>query len=145
MDCVWLQWRLWFQLLSLTSGRRSNPFLWKRVPNISYRFVHERGFRTAIFNLGVLGGINLAVPIGKKSKLLSFAQRLITELPAAAIIQYSSYHEALYGMGGAFALAFILVFFWMPESAFKREALNIDTGENQVSLLKIHHVVSLTC
>ncbi len=28
-------------------------------------FVHERGFRTAIFNLGVLGGINLASPIGK--------------------------------------------------------------------------------
>lgn len=27
-------------------------------------FVHERGFRTAIFNLGVLGGINLASPIG---------------------------------------------------------------------------------
>ncbi|KAJ5946104.1 major facilitator superfamily domain-containing protein [Penicillium verhagenii] len=75
-------------------------------------FVHERGFRTAIFNLGVLGGINLAVPI------------------AACIIQYSSYHEALYGMGGAFALAFILVFFWMPESAFKREALNIDTAES---------------
>lgn len=29
------------------------------------RFVHERGYRTAIFNLGVLGGINLATPIGK--------------------------------------------------------------------------------
>lgn len=28
-------------------------------------FVHERGFRMAIFNLGVLGGINLASPIGK--------------------------------------------------------------------------------
>jgi MFS family permease len=27
-------------------------------------FVHERGFRTAVFNLGVLGGINLATPIG---------------------------------------------------------------------------------
>lgn len=27
-------------------------------------FVHERGYRTAIFNLGVLGGINLASPIG---------------------------------------------------------------------------------
>lgn len=27
-------------------------------------FVHERGFRNAIFNLGVLGGINLASPIG---------------------------------------------------------------------------------
>jgi hypothetical protein len=29
--------------------------------------VHERGFRMAIFNLGVLGGINLASPIGKTS------------------------------------------------------------------------------
>lgn len=28
-------------------------------------FVHERGYRNAIFNLGVLGGINLASPIGK--------------------------------------------------------------------------------
>lgn len=28
-------------------------------------FVHERGFRNAIFNLGVLGGINLAAPIGR--------------------------------------------------------------------------------
>jgi len=28
-------------------------------------YVHERGFRVAIFNLGVLGGINLAGPIGK--------------------------------------------------------------------------------
>jgi hypothetical protein len=28
--------------------------------------VHERGFRMAIFNLGVLGGINLAGPIGKQ-------------------------------------------------------------------------------
>ncbi|KAJ5663214.1 cycloheximide resistance protein [Penicillium longicatenatum] len=95
-------------------------------------FVHERGFRTAIFNLGVLGGINLAVPI------------------AAVIIQYASYHEALYGMGGAFALAFILVFFWMPESAFKREALNIDTGESQVviegkaSLEQLEHTPSTT-
>ncbi len=26
-------------------------------------FVHERGYRSAIFNLGVLGGINLAAPI----------------------------------------------------------------------------------
>lgn len=28
-------------------------------------FLHERGFRNAIFNLGVLGGINLASPIGE--------------------------------------------------------------------------------
>lgn len=29
-------------------------------------FVHERGFQSAVFNLGVLGGINLASPIGEK-------------------------------------------------------------------------------
>lgn len=38
-------------------------FVW--VLTYCFRFVHERGYRTAIFNLGVLGGINLAVPIGK--------------------------------------------------------------------------------
>lgn len=27
-------------------------------------YVHERGYRSAIFNLGVLGGINVAAPIG---------------------------------------------------------------------------------
>lgn len=34
-------------------------------------FVHERGFRTAIFNLGVLGGINLATPIGTNPALIT--------------------------------------------------------------------------
>jgi hypothetical protein len=32
--------------------------------------VHERGYRSAIFNLGVLGGINLAQPIGKFARLI---------------------------------------------------------------------------
>lgn len=36
-------------------------------------------------------------------------------------------------MGGAFALTFIMVFFWMPESAYMREALNIDTGDTNVT------------
>lgn len=27
-------------------------------------FVHERGYRSAVFNLGVVGGINLASPLG---------------------------------------------------------------------------------
>ncbi|KAL4960062.1 major facilitator superfamily domain-containing protein [Aspergillus stella-maris] len=76
-------------------------------------FVHERGFRTAIFNLGVLGGINLATPI------------------AGAVIQYGDYRTCLNGMGGAFALTLIMVFFWMPETAYdRRDALNIDTGHN---------------
>ena len=32
---------------------------------ITLGFVHERGYRSAVFNLGVLGGINLAQPVGK--------------------------------------------------------------------------------
>jgi hypothetical protein len=36
----------------------------RQEANYHERFVHERGYRSAIFNLGVLGGINLAQPIG---------------------------------------------------------------------------------
>ncbi|KAJ5698976.1 cycloheximide resistance protein [Penicillium macrosclerotiorum] len=79
-------------------------------------FVHERGLRTAIFNLGVLGGINLAVPI------------------AAAIIEYGSYRIALHAMGGAFGLSLIMVIFWMPESAYSRETFNIDTGDTNMKI-----------
>ncbi|KAL2820094.1 major facilitator superfamily domain-containing protein [Aspergillus granulosus] len=80
-------------------------------------FVHERGFRTAIFNLGVLGGINLATPI------------------AGAVIEYGDYRVCLYGMGGAFALTLIMVFFWMPETAYARtDALSIDTGHDLTAL-----------
>lgn len=52
---------------------------------------------------------------------------------AAAIIEYSSYRIALHAMGGAFGLALIMIFFWMPESAYAREALNIDTGDTNVN------------
>ncbi|KIH87783.1 cycloheximide resistance protein [Sporothrix brasiliensis 5110] len=80
-------------------------------------FVHERGYRTAIFNLGVLGGINLASPI------------------AGAIIQYSSSRVCLHAMGGAFVLQTLLTLFFMPESAFHRTgALNIDGGTHRVEV-----------
>ncbi|RDW72553.1 uncharacterized protein DSM5745_07725 [Aspergillus mulundensis] len=80
-------------------------------------FVHERGLRTAIFNLGVLGGINLATPI------------------AGAVIEYSDYQVCLNGMGGAFALTLIMVFLWMPETAYVRTgALDIDTGHDLSAL-----------
>ncbi|RDW92381.1 hypothetical protein BP5796_01775 [Coleophoma crateriformis] len=65
-------------------------------------FVHERGFRNAVFNLGVLGGINLAQPIG------------------GVIIQYSGYKTAFNAMGGAFVVQLILILLWMPESAYHR-------------------------
>lgn len=105
---------------------------------MSSRFVHERGFRTAVFNLGVLGGINLAVPIGESRKIAIRRDTDPYSLIAAAIIQYGSYHIAMYGMGGAFALTLIMIFFWMPESAYAREALNIDTGNEKVGRGRKH-------
>lgn len=53
---------------------------------------------------------------------------------AGAIIQYSGYETAFYAMGGAFGLTFILMLFWMPETAFVRTgAVNLDTSSNNVS------------
>ncbi|KAH8897205.1 MFS transporter-like protein [Thozetella sp. PMI_491] len=78
-------------------------------------FVHERGFRTAVFNLGVLGGINLASPI------------------AGPIIQYSSWRVCLHAMGGAFVIQLILTVLFMPESAYhRRGALDIDAGTKAI-------------
>ncbi|KAH8672205.1 major facilitator superfamily domain-containing protein [Ilyonectria robusta] len=82
-------------------------------------FIHERGYRTAIFNLGVLGGINLASPI------------------AGPVIQYGSYRTCLLAMGGAFIIQFFMTLFFMPESAYHRSgALNIDTGDKAVVVEK---------
>ncbi|KAL2154583.1 hypothetical protein VTH82DRAFT_3259 [Thermothelomyces myriococcoides] len=74
-------------------------------------FLHERGLRNAVFNLGVLGGINLASPI------------------AGAVIQYGSFRIAFHAMGAAFAIQLLLTILFMPESAYHRSgAINIDTG-----------------
>ncbi|POS75896.1 hypothetical protein DHEL01_v205709 [Diaporthe helianthi] len=79
-------------------------------------FVHERGFQSAVFNLGVLGGINLASPI------------------AGAIIQYGSYRICLNAMGGAFVVQLILTVLFMPESAYhRRGAIDIDTTDKSFS------------
>ncbi|KAL3422998.1 Protein HOL1-like protein 2 [Phlyctema vagabunda] len=79
-------------------------------------FVHERGFRNAIFNLGILGGINLAQPI------------------AGFVIEYGSYRICFHAMGGAFAIQTLLTFFWMPETAYHRtNAVNLDLGGNSVA------------
>ncbi|KAJ5600490.1 cycloheximide resistance protein [Penicillium hetheringtonii] len=82
-------------------------------------FVHERGFRTAVFNL---------------RGSWWYQPGCSHWMEAAAIIEYGSYRIALHGMGGAFALTLIMVFFWMPESAYTRKALNIDTGETTISV-----------
>lgn len=37
-------------------------------------------------------------------------------------------------MGGAFALALIMIFFWMPETAYVRTGVvNLDTSSNNVN------------
>jgi MFS family permease len=74
-------------------------------------FVHQRGFRIALFNLGIFGGINLNSPI------------------AGTIIQKYGWRVCCYAMAGAFVLQTILVFFFMPETAYHRaESLNLDTA-----------------
>jgi len=77
-------------------------------------YVHERGFRSAIFNLGVLGGINLASPI------------------AGTIIQDYGWKASFWIMGGFFGAQTLLVFFFMPESAYHRpDVLNLDLGSHE--------------
>jgi MFS family permease len=78
-------------------------------------FVHERGLRTAIFNLGVLGGINVAGPI------------------SGSIYQNYGFGALYYGMGGGFILMGLLVFFFMPETAYHRSRLyNFDISSHDV-------------
>ncbi|ORY13771.1 major facilitator superfamily domain-containing protein [Clohesyomyces aquaticus] len=78
-------------------------------------FVHQRGFRSSIFNLGVLGGINLATPI------------------SGNIIQDLGYRASFNIMGAFFAINVLLVIFFMPETAYRREPTSIDLTR-QVSL-----------
>jgi MFS family permease len=78
-------------------------------------FVHERGFRTAIFNLGVLGGINVAGPI------------------SGSIYQNYGFSALYYGMAGGFILMGLLTFFFMPETAYHRaKVFNLDISSHDV-------------
>jgi MFS family permease len=78
-------------------------------------FVHQRGLRVGIFNLGVLGGINVAGPV------------------SGAIYQNYGYSTLYYGMAGGFILQTILVVFFMPESAYHRSNIfNFDTSSHDV-------------
>jgi MFS family permease len=61
-------------------------------------------------------------------------RKLISRTKAAPIIEFGSYRIALHAMGGALGLALIMIIFWMPESAYTRTSLNIDTGNETVSL-----------
>lgn len=42
-------------------------------------FVHERGYRSAVFNLGVVGGINLASPLGQFILIYRSVPRLVAD------------------------------------------------------------------
>ena len=78
-------------------------------------FVHERGLRTAIFNLGVLGGVNVAGPI------------------SGSIYQNYGFGALYYGMAGGFILMGLLVFFFMPESCYHRSRMyNFDVSSHDV-------------
>jgi MFS family permease len=80
-------------------------------------FVHERGLRTAIFNLGVIGGINVAGPI------------------SGAIYQNYGFAPLYYGMAGGFILMGLLVLFFMPESCYHRSNIyNFDISSHDVLL-----------
>ncbi|KAI1613506.1 major facilitator superfamily domain-containing protein [Exophiala viscosa] len=75
-------------------------------------FVHQRGFRLGIFNLGIFGGISLAPPI------------------TGPIIEKYGWRNCMYGVGGAHILQLILTFLLMPETAYHRSAhLSLDTAE----------------
>lgn len=99
MVFAWRPWRLWFRLQSRIYGMAflclsSGGIYSDALP----RFVHERGFRTAVFNLGVLGGINLAVPIGGLGIGTLFHDHSLT-LPSCCNhrIQFLSYCSPRYG------------------------------------------------
>jgi MFS family permease len=109
-------------------------------------FLHERGFRNAIFNLGVLGGINLASPIGERNLPRANIRSVCTfweadndplwaTAVAGSVIQYGSFRIAFHVMGAAFAVQLLLTVLFMPESAYHRSgAINIDTGANAVEI-----------
>lgn len=70
----------------------------------------------------------------KGSWLIFFQQNLAGPI-GGSIIQQGSFSIALHAMGGAFVLMLLLVIFFMPESAFRREgALNIDSSDKTLDL-----------
>jgi len=83
-------------------------------------FVHQRGLRSAIFNLGVLGGINVAGPI------------------SGSIYQNYGFSSLYYGMAGGFILMGLLVFFFMPESCYHRSTVyNFDISSHDARPFRI--------
>lgn len=110
----------------------------------------------SIFNLGVLGGI-VSLPVKNPKKnihtLTLFPElgkshryerilkpiTIILNNLAGSIIQYGSYRIAMYAMGGAFIIMFLLVFFFMPETAYHRDnTMNIDTSVHTLNISEKH-------
>ena len=84
------------------------------------RFVHERGTRTALYNLAFLAGVSVG------------------PLIAGHLIQHYSWRVCSYAMAAALVIQLILTFFFMPETAYHRPAaLNIDQGLAMVSWSRI--------
>lgn len=67
-------------------------------------FVHQRGFRLAVFHLGLIGGLNLVLPI------------------SALILTKWGWRTVNYGMGAAFVLVAIMVVLFMPETTYFRSS-----------------------
>ncbi|EJT99823.1 MFS general substrate transporter [Dacryopinax primogenitus] len=76
-------------------------------------FVHERGFRVAVWGFAILGGINLAPIVN------------------GPIIQNQGWQWCFWVIGILFGVSLILTFFTFPETAYKREEkYEIDGGSH---------------
>ncbi|KAJ9613284.1 hypothetical protein H2200_003226 [Cladophialophora chaetospira] len=85
-------------------------------------YVHERGLRTAMFNLAFMAGVSLG------------------PLIAGQLIEHYSWRVCSYAMAGALVVNLLLTFFFMPETAFDRpEVVRIDVVNLETKALgKVH-------
>lgn len=86
------------------------------------RFVHERGMRTALWNLAFMAGISIG------------------PLIAGQLIQRYSWRVCSYGMSAALVVNILLVFFFVPETAYHTRTITLDTASQKVSLQDTLHV-----
>ncbi|KAK4947834.1 hypothetical protein LTR10_013342 [Elasticomyces elasticus] len=72
-------------------------------------YVHERGMRTALFNLAFMAGVSIG------------------PLIAGQLIQHYSWRICSYAMAAALVINTILTFFFMPETAYVRNTIKLDS------------------
>jgi MFS family permease len=78
---------------------------------VVFRFVHERGTRTALFNLAFMAGVSIG------------------PLIAGQLIQRYDWRVCSYAMSAALVVNLILTVFFMPETAYHRTGVvNFDTN-----------------